>query len=216
MIKAVIFDFDGTLVNTADDIIKCFNKTLQYFGYEKKESSYIRSLIGKNIEDICKALLPKDRRTDADIEVFRDKYREIYSGDPKAGSLPYNGIKELLLYLKTSGIKIIISSNKVQYLLEDMTAKLFDSCTFDLIIGSVKGKPPKPSPFFMQTIRENFDFADSEMIYVGDSIVDAETAFNAGIPALIVTWGIGDADLISKEYPVHIVNDTNDIISYIR
>ena len=97
-----------------------------------------------------------------------------------------------------------------------MSAKLFGDGIFDLIIGSVKGKPPKPSPFFMQTIKRIFNLTESELIYVGDSIVDAETAINAGIPALIVTWGIGDAHFIMQKYPIHIVNDTNDIISFIH
>lgn len=215
MIKAVVFDFDGTLVNTVDDVIRCFNEALISLGFPKKEEDYIRGLIGKNLDDIVQYLLPCDKRSSDNIQLVKDKYRSIYMSDSKPNTLPYPGIDKLLHELKNKNIKIVINSNKSQSMLEKMSLELFENIEFDSIVGYQEGLPSKPDPYGIKEYMKRINVSSEEMVYVGDSEIDILTANNLNCPCILVPWGIGDMDLLKKKYTIYLAENANDITRYI-
>ncbi|MBQ8951835.1 MAG: HAD family hydrolase [Eubacterium sp.] len=216
MMKCVIFDFDGTLVNTETDVIYCFNKALISHGYPEREYGYIRSLIGKNLDQIVTALLPDESRTKECIDLVKTTYREFYASYEKPNTKPFTGIKKLLDTLKSDGVKIAINSNKGQDLLEKIANDLFGTDYFDAIFGYNVGVPSKPDPYGVQYIMDICKSSAEDTLYVGDSEVDILTAKNAGIKVCAVGWGVGNLKDMIDIYGVSVYNDTDELITTIK
>lgn len=190
--KLFIFDFDGTLVDTVKDVAICFNEALKFWGYSTKTVQEICSLVGGDLETIVSKLLPEDELNQDNIDKVKQKYRELYLASSKESSVPYNGICNLLDFIKQQGGMIAINSNKGQMLLDDMVKKIFPNYSFESIVGYTEGVPSKPNPYGVEKILHQTGVEKSDAVYIGDGKSDMLTAYNAGLSFIYVSWGQGD------------------------
>lgn len=189
--RLIIFDFDGTLVDTITDVGLCFNQALRQNGFPEHPLEAFSQFVGGNLETVVSRMLPKDQVTDENITNVKTVYRGLYLTSPKPNTNPYPGVRRLLDALKERNIKIAINSNKGQALLDDMTAKLFPQGYFDAVVGYSEDRPSKPDPYGVQMILDTCGCDREEALYVGDGRSDIDTAVNAGIPCIFVNWGQG-------------------------
>lgn len=195
MKKLIIFDFDGTAVDTITDVVACFNAALEECGFCGYTVEGFSRYVGGDLETIVTNLLPEDARTSANIDRVKMLYRRFYLESVKPNTKPYPGMPELMQKLKLAGCKLAVNSNKGQLLLEDMVEKLFPFGFFDAVVGYLESRPSKPDPCGVDMICEACGCSRADAVYVGDGKSDLTTANNAGIPCILVTWGQGTPEL---------------------
>lgn len=195
MKKLIIFDFDGTAVDTITDVVSCFNAALEECGFYGYTVEGFSRYVGGDLETIVTNLLPEDARTSANIDRVKMLYRRFYLESVKPNTKPYPGMPELMQKLKLAGCKLAVNSNKGQLLLEDMVEKLFPFGFFDAVVGYLESRPSKPDPCGVDMICEACECSRADAVYVGDGKSDLTTANNAGIPCILVTWGQGTPEL---------------------
>ena len=215
MVKCAIFDFDGTLVNTVTDVIYCMNEALKVNNFPVREYDYVKNLIGKNLDEIVTRIVPEDSASEAVIAKVKNSYRKIYSEYDKPNTIPFPGIKEMLMQLKDSNIFIAVNSNKGQDLLVKMTEDIFGKGYFDTIVGYDPDYPSKPDPYGALYTIKQLNISHAEAVYIGDSSIDIVTAQNAGIPIVFVGWGIGDNQEITDKYGVSIIDNAMELLQKI-
>lgn len=203
MKKYYIFDFDGTLVNTFYDSVIAYNKALRQFGLP--EYSY-ESLDDIDYTDFI------NNMTD-NMQVLK-LYSEIYEESEKEYTLPYTGIIEVLIELIKRGNKLAICSNRSQEQLDDYTKKLFPNIKFDYVIGYSPEGGFKPNPAVMNKILNNIEYEKDEIVYIGDKKTDITTAQNVDIDAVIVTWGQGDKEAYTDNYPIKIIDHVEELLEF--
>lgn len=218
MIKAVLFDLDGTLVNSLSDLAISTNYALGQLGFPLHELEEFKYFIGDGIPKLIERALPQDKR-DGDtkklcLDLFMGYYREHYVDTTYA----YDGINGLLSDLKTSGMKLVVISNKAREMVEKIALKLFDG-TFDVVEGKQEGYPAKPDPALTLKVISELGVAPNECVLVGDSGMDMAAAVNAGAVPLGVLWGFRDrAELMENgaEYIADTPSKIAEIISNIN
>ena len=217
MKKLVIFDLDGTLIDTIKDAGRCFKKTLEYFGFSTHLLKKFDCMVAGDLELIFSSLLEEKNRTPENISKLKAKYREIYAEDPKPNTKPFAGILEVLQQLNAdSNISIAINTNKSQILAEKICKEMLSEIEFSGIFGYVEERPSKPDPFGANELMKINNVLPQETIYVGDSITDIYTAKNAGIDCIFVNWLQADISNLLKENHVSFVANTPaDILNFL-
>lgn len=207
--KAVIFDLDGTLLNTLDDLADSVNQVLETHGFPKRTTDEIRHFVGNGIFKLVKRALPECSDTDTVKSCF-DEFCAVYKENMMNKTKPYNGIESLINNLKKSGFKLAVVTNKADFAAKALCNSLFAD-SFDLVIGSDGKRKNKPSPESTEYILNKLNLQKSEVLYVGDSDVDALTAENAGVDFTAVLWGFRDlADFKGYKYK-NAVNTVNEL-----
>lgn len=191
MRKLLIFDFDGTLVDTITDVGICFNQALKQNGLPQHPLSSFPKFVGGDLETVVSKMLPPGQATTENITKVKDSYRELYQKSLKPNTQPYPGVYPMLCELKKDGFCIAINSNKGQALLDQITEELFPRNFFNAVVGYEEARPPKPSPYGVELICKMCGCLKTEAIYIGDGKSDIDTAANAGIPCIFVEWGQG-------------------------
>lgn len=216
MKKICIFDFDGTLVDTVTDAAICYNKALNYYGFNTFPIEQYGSFFGGNIDTIVKKLLSSyENITNEDISNVKEYYIHAYLKDSKKNTKPYDGIIELLKELKANNIKVAINTNKRQVLVEELCDKFFKGIHFEKIIGNVEGYPAKPDPTAVEDILKMTNLKKENAIYIGDGKTDIKTAENAGIDAILVEWGQGNDEDKNSNVVKLVAKTPNQIKEYI-
>lgn len=215
MKKLLIFDFDGTLVDTFTDAGIYYNKALKEYGFPEHSIEEYKYLMGGSLEEVVTRILPENNRTEVNINNVKNYYWNNYPSSKKENTKPYNGIVELLKNLQKNKIKIAINTNKKQEMVENLCTNLFGNIKFDCIAGNSEKYPPKPNPAGVKYIIDNCQVVAEDCIYIGDSKYDFETAENAGIDAILVTWGAYKKDYECHKKVKYIVNEPEDIIKHI-
>lgn len=187
----VIFDFDGTLVNTITDVALCFNEALRQCGYPTHPLERFDRFVGGDLETVVSRMLPPEERRESAIDAVKTIYRQLYLQSEKPNTKPYPGVMELLREMKARGYKLAVNSNKGQVLLDDMVNKMFPTAFFDAVVGYQEGKPSKPEPYGVDEICRLCGCTRADAVYVGDGDSDVATAVRAEIPCVFVTWGQG-------------------------
>lgn len=198
--KLVIFDLDGTLVNTIEDVADCFNAALFENGFPTYSLEKVEELIGGDLETIVGRMLPEVSRSRENIDRVKTDYRRIYAESPKSKTVPYEGIPQLLNDLEAAGVGIAVNTNKSQDLAEDCIAELFPGKNIP-VAGYVDDMPSKPNPQGARRLLELFEVSEMDAVYVGDGISDARTAKNANVPFVFCSWGQGKEGAASKVCP---------------
>lgn len=207
MIKAVIFDLDGTLLNTLEDLWISTNFALSQFGYPEHTLDEIKNFVGNGVRKLIERAVPKNCEN---IEECLAVFKEYYEKNMYKNTACYNSIEMILKDLKNQGVKIGVVSNKFDLAVKELCEKYFAEL-IDIAIGQNEEIPPKPAPFGVLKAIEELGSDKNSTIYVGDSEVDVETAKNAGIPCIGVTWGfrsrtqLEGADFIIDE-PCNIIS----------
>ena len=199
--KAVIFDLDGTLVESLPGLTDALNRVLSDLELPPKTLSEVRSYIGDGQWMLIRRALPDF--TDAQIDALQPAFQKHYQAAWPSGTEPYLGIPEMLHELKGAGIQLGVLSNKKNPFTVEITETIFGRDLLPLIYGQRNNIPKKPDPAALISICEEINLPASEICYIGDSTVDLETAQGAQTNAVGVTWGYHDrARLEAYEFPL--------------
>lgn len=196
MIKAAIFDLDGTLCYTIDDLRCAMNLMLRDFGYPERTVEDILAAINFGAREFVRRSLPKEAASDeATVDRCFKCYSEHYSQHYLDSTYPYKGVPDVVRELKNRGIKLAVLTNKGDEHAKALVAKLFGD-TFDIVLGNCGRFPTKPDPTSALWVAEQLGVEPREVLYAGDSDVDMKTSRNAGFFTCGVTWGYRDASML--------------------
>lgn len=216
MKKLVIFDLDGTLLNTIADLAAATNQALQHYGYPTHEVEAYRFFVGNGINKLFERALPETERTEENILKIRSRFVPYYDTHNADLSRPYPGIPELLRTLQQKGIKIAVASNKYQAATRKLIAHYFPEINFVEVLGQREGTPAKPDPCIVHDIIAKAGVKQEEALYVGDSNVDMQTAHNAGVTAVGVAWGFRPRTELEALHPAHIIENAEELLSFLN
>ncbi len=195
--KAVIFDLDGTLLDTLDDLTNSVNYAMNSMGWEKKDRQEVRLFLGNGIRNLMKKCSPKDI-TDEEFEEGFKHFKEHYDIHNQDNTKPYTGTLEIMRNLKAKGIKMAIVSNKVQSAVDVLKDKFFND-VIEYALGDSPDMARKPAPDSCHKALELLGCKKEEAVYVGDSEVDIATAKNAGLDCIVVLWGFRDENFLIEQ-----------------
>ncbi len=195
--KTVIFDLDGTLLDTLEDLTDSVNYALTVMGYPLRTIDEIRKFVGNGVEKLMKRAVPEGT-TQHEFDRCFSLFKEYYNQHSQDKTKPYDGVISLMRRLKEKGIKMAIVSNKLHEAVLDLRDIFFDD-VIEVAIGDMPELKRKPEPDSCFKALEMLGSSVEEAVYVGDSEVDIATARNAGLPCIAVLWGFRDREfLISK------------------
>ena len=215
MKKLVIFDLDGTLLNTIEDLGNAANYALSRNGYPTHSLASYPFFVGNGVRNLIRKALPDDARTDSIIESLLKDFKEYYNEHNTDCTKPYDGIEELLRNLQDNGVKIAVASNKYQQATEKIIAHYFGDIDFVAVYGQREGVNVKPDPSVVFSILSDAKVPKSEVLYVGDSGVDMETARRACVDSVGVTWGFRSEKELNEYHADMIVNKASDIFDIV-
>ena len=211
MKKLVIFDLDGTLLNTIADLANSTNYALKVLGYPIHEPDKYNFMGGNGINKLFERALPDGEKTEENVLRVRQEFVPYYDQHNADKSRPYPGVTELLETLQTAGMQLAVASNKYQAATEKLIAHYFPNIKFTAVFGQREGIPVKPDPIIVKEILQIAKVQEEETLYVGDSGVDMQTAINAGVTSCGVTWGFRPRTELESFHPDHIVDNAEEI-----
>ncbi|MBQ7160424.1 MAG: HAD family hydrolase [Clostridia bacterium] len=215
MIKAVIFDLDGTVCYTIDDLRTAMNLMLKEFGMPERSVEEILSAINCGAREFVRRSMPEDKAADPELlEKCFQYYSERYSEHFLDSTYPYEGIPELIGELRSRGIKTALLTNKGDSHARALINKLFGD-SFDLVLGNCGRFPTKPDPASALWMASELGAEPREVLYVGDSDVDMKTARNAGFFACGVSWGYRDVPTLCRTGASGIASKPSDILLFL-
>lgn len=218
MVEGIIFDLDGTLLNTVEDIMDSTNEALKLLKYPTHTLEEYYYFIGDGIEELVKRALPEEKRNQEEIkralELVRAEYKKRWNNKTR----PYDGILEMLKEISKFPIKKAIFSNKPHDFTVNAVEYYFKEIEFDLILGSKDGNPKKPDPFGALLIAKELSIEPNNIVYLGDTATDIITAKRANMISVGAEWGFrgreelekANADYIIK-FPMEFVNLVKDL-----
>ncbi|MBQ3999927.1 MAG: HAD family hydrolase [Oscillospiraceae bacterium] len=209
MITTVIFDMDGTVLNTLDDLAASVNYVLTRYGMPVHCTEDYRRYFGNGIRYALQCAVPKGTE-EAAIDQMIPVFREHYNAHCLDKTRPYDGIQELMKALRDRGYKLAIVSNKIDSAVKELNAKFFSDYV-DVAIGEREGIRRKPAPDTVVQALEELKSAKHEAVYIGDSEVDLQTAANAGLPCISVLWGFREKDFLTEQGAAVFVNTPQEI-----
>jgi phosphoglycolate phosphatase len=192
--RAVLFDLDGTLLDTLKDIADSVNMALAQLGFPQHEVEAYKYFVGDGREALAIRALPEDRRDTVNVERLSTSIEEEYSKRWAINTLAYPGVPDMLQTLTDLGIKMAILSNKPQASTEEMVAIFFPQWRFELVFGAQSFIPMKPDPTAALQIARRLNIPPAEFLYLGDTDVDIKTASAAGMYPVGALWGFRTAD----------------------
>ncbi|MEM6823193.1 MAG: HAD family hydrolase [Verrucomicrobiota bacterium] len=190
---AAIFDLDGTLLNTLEDIADAANRTLKHFGHPTHEVDAFRSFVGSGPDTLFQRAL-ETNPDDSRIPELVDHYKQEYAEQADRKTCLYPGIAELLDALTKKEIKLAILTNKWQHAADQCVATFLDCWNWDCVVGYQPPRPKKPDPSGALQILETLNCPPRKCFYLGDSDIDMKTAVAAGVVPVGVTWGFRDRE----------------------
>ena len=211
MKKTVLFDLDGTLLDTLGDLAAGVNHVLSFFSFPQRTREEIRSFIGNGVPTLLRRALPAGADEDTVSRAISD-FTAYYLAHMCDSTVPYPGIPELLAALKRNGVNIGIVSNKKNAATCLICEKLLGGL-YDYAHGAANEEERKPKPDMVYAAMAHFGTSESETVYVGDSNVDIETAANAGIACVSVTWGYRDGDALEKARATVLASDASRLLT---
>jgi phosphoglycolate phosphatase len=228
----IIFDLDGTLINTIDDLGQACNYALAACGYPTHPIEDYPRLVGNGINRLIERALPEAHRNEETVLRLRKYFVPYYDEHNCELTCPYDGIIELLQTLKEEGHTLAVASNKYQAATEKIVAHFFPG-VFDVVLGERENVARKPDPQIVWDIVECLEDAakplqfrgrpeayclgeTNEMLYVGDSLVDAETAKAAKIPFVACTWGFCTEEQLTSANPNYMVQHPIEILTIVE
>ena len=215
--KIIIFDLDGTLLNTIDDLGYACNYALEKTGYPTHPIASYPAMVGNGINNLIRRALPETERTEENIMRVRTHFVPYYNAHNCDFTRPYDGIPEVLTTAKNQGYLLAVASNKYQAATEKIVNHFFPGI-FDLILGEREGIERKPNPqivFDILAILNDKMVNDRMINYFGDSLVDYNTAQNAGVPFVACSWGFVSREKLEEAGIREIVTHPMDILRYL-
>ena len=215
MKKLVIFDLDGTLLDTIADLAASANHALKQLGYPTHPVDVIRTFVGNGINKLLERALPIHEQTEENVIRMRSHFVPYYDVHNADLSNPYPGIVSLLEDLQAKGIQIAVASNKYQEATVKLVKQYFPDIDFIEILGQREGINVKPDPTIVFDILQKADVSKEDILYVGDSGVDMQTAINAGVDAVGVTWGFRPRAELESFQPMGLIDKAEELLGFI-
>ena len=213
--KGVIFDLDGTLVNSLEDIADAMNSVLQELNYPTHGYEDYQYFIGSGLRNLVSKSLPATHNDEKHIDSCYHLMIEKYSENCTLKTEPYEGIIDLLDHLISHNIKLSVFSNKSDELTKEITTALFPNY-FNPIVGLTTESLKKPNPFKAIEISKNLGLKPEEIIFIGDSGIDMQTATNANMLAVGVLWGYRPKEELISNGAKHVLSNPLDLIQILQ
>jgi phosphoglycolate phosphatase len=187
--RAVVFDLDGTLLDTLEDIADSVNAVLSRYNFPIHDVESYRYLVGDGLPTLIARVLPQESRIDDTIKECVQEFRKEYGRKWNVKTKLYDGVAEMLDALAVRHLKMAVLSNKPDDFTKKCVAEFLSRWTFEIVLGLHSGIPPKPDPAGAHQVAEYLGISPSQILYVGDSAIDMKTAIAAGMYPLGVLWG---------------------------
>lgn len=210
----VIFDLDGTLLNTLSDIADSVNAALSATGLPVHPVESYRRFVGNGLEKLIRRSVALPAGEDEMLKVMA-LYRREYARRFLDKTLPYDGIAELVSRLSDGGVRLAVVTNKIEQMSRDLCDKFFPG-RFGMVYGELPGRVHKPDPATVLSVISAFGAEKSRTLFVGDSDVDMQTARNAGISSVGVLWGFCDENELAQNNPTFVASSPADVFDYIN
>lgn len=214
-IKLVIFDLDGTLINSVADLGQACNYALQKHGYPQHEAKAYNYFVGNGINKLIERALPPEKNNPDEIMAVKADFMTYYMQHKTDLTHPYEGIPELLAELQKREVKIAVASNKFIDGTRALVKNFFPDINFCAVLGQRESIPIKPDPFIANEALAAAQVSRSQALYVGDTCVDIKTAQNAAIEAVGVTWGFRPVEELIDAGATHIINTPSELLKLI-
>jgi phosphoglycolate phosphatase len=213
--KAIIFDLDGTLLDTVDDISDSANSVLKRYNFSTYTPAQYKLFVGDGMETLVSRLLPKNKKNNKQlIKKIVSEIKVEYAKNWNKKTKIYPGIKSLLSTLSKKGIKMCVLSNKPEKFTKLMVQHFFPKTKFEFVFGARDGVPKKPDPALALKIVKNLNLFPSEFIYLGDTKTDMQTATNAGMVAVGVLWGFRTKKELIKSGAKFVVRYPREVLNF--
>jgi phosphoglycolate phosphatase len=211
--QAVIFDLDGTVLDTLADIADSVNRVLAAKGYPEHTEQEYRWFVGDGSALLVTRALPPDHRDAETVQACLEGFITDYNQHWDHKTAPYPGIMELLETLQTKRLKLAVVTNKPHRFAEKMIAHYFPKMSFDPIFGQREDIPKKPDPTQALAAAQQMQVAPQDCLFVGDSAVDIETALRAGMPSIGASWGFRPRSELIDAGADHIIDHPVEVLS---
>ena len=211
--KLVIFDLDGTLLDTIDDLGAAVNHAMKLRGFPLHTRDEYMKMVGHGARNLMRQALPDGHKDDDMVEAAYNDFKAYYTDHIDVHTKPFPGIQDLMATLHHEGVMLAVASNKFQEGTEHLIKEFFPDIPFVAVLGNRPGFPYKPSPEIVEEVMNKADVKKENTVMVGDSDTDMETAANGGIDAIAVTWGYRQM----KGFPgVKVVESAEELLRLLR
>lgn len=212
MTKLAIFDLDGTLLNTVEDLGNATNYALEQCGFPTHPIEAYYQMVGRGIYNLFRAAIPSEYATEDNVQRMASYFIPYYDTHKCDCTRPYDGIPGMLKTITAAGVRLAVASNKYQDGAEKLVHHFFGEYDFVRILGQREGQPIKPDPAIVdQILAEVPSVTKSETVYVGDSNVDMQTGLNAGVRTVGVSWGFRTREELAAYSPSAIVDTPEEL-----
>lgn len=212
-IRAVLFDLDGTLLDTLDDLADSMNSVLDGFGFPTHHREAYKVFVGDGMQSLVLRAIPQAHRGDDALAAHcLASMREEYGKHWNVKTRPYEGIPELLEALTHQGIKMAVLSNKPDDFTKEMTAELLAGYPFSAVLGERPGVPRKPDPTAAMEIADQLEVQTGEFLYLGDTATDMKTAVSAGMLPVGALWGFRSAEELQANGAKHLIKGPHELL----
>lgn len=211
--QTIIFDLDGTLLNTLEDLCDSVNVIMQRFGWKTHSLEEIRRFVGNGIGKLMERATPEGRENPQFEEAF-EAFRVYYTDHCQIKTRAYDGVVDLMKELKKNGAKLAIVSNKNDAAVKELNEIYFSGCV-SAAIGEAEGRKRKPAPDEVYVALEELGSTKEEAVYIGDSEVDYATAQASGLPCVLVSWGFRDKELLESFEAEKVVDNVKDLREFL-
>lgn len=194
--ELAVFDMDGTILNTLEDLADSLNHVLEKSGYPRRSIQEVKSFVGNGIRRLIERGVPKGT-DEASVDKVYQEFIEYYQVHCADKTRPYDGVMELLKTLREAGCLTAVVSNKADSAVQELCRQYFDGL-FDIAVGDRAGFLRKPAPDSVNEVLGQLKMKREKAVYIGDSDVDIDTAGNAGMDSIIVTWGFREKEFLKE------------------
>lgn len=216
MIKAAIFDMDGTVTNTLPTITNVVNRLMSEEGLAPYSEEDMKYMVGNGYKNLIQRAVTGRNGDISRLKALQDRYLELYSADYLTGSYIYDGIVDVLTKLKENGVKIAVLSNRPDVQTQYVINALFGENFFDMTCGAVDEFPLKPDTAYLKHILKALDVTPKEALYFGDTSTDMQTGKGGGLYTVGVLWGFRKQDELEAAGADAIIDKTEDIASFLN
>lgn len=211
--ELAIFDMDGTILNTLEDLKDSLNIILKKYGFKERTLEEVRCFVGNGIAKLIERAVTEECSEEQRLRMYQD-FMAYYKDHCAEKTKPYEGIVSLLSDLRKSGMKLAVVSNKADIAVQELCIQYFEGL-FDMAAGEKAGVAKKPAPDMVEGVLDRLGILKERAVYIGDSEVDVETARNAGLHLCAVQWGFRDAEVLKKQGADRIFEDTESLKKYL-
>lgn len=214
MIKLAVFDLDGTLVNSIEDLADACNKALEVFDFPIHSLEEYKYFLGDGVRNLISRAMPEEKRSERTIDEVHAIFKSYYEKNYINKTTAYDGIPRLLSELKKAGLILAVASNKPDEFTKKVVEKLFEEDTFEIAVGNVQGVAHKPDPEIVFRILSELNIGKEQAVFIGDTDVDIKTGKNAGLKTIGCLWGFREINELLKAGADFIASHPLDILNY--